>query len=603
MPKKRRQPRKKPGVQRRDTPSVPRPREIGLGGPLWPSRGWAFRRLLETAAEAGEHVPVLNPGFPDGYSSEFVPVQDAPRAPMAPGWYMRTDLEVPVYVWVYPAEDLADDEADLRRRGYVRCRAHSINTSGLGDNDHATPEQLASWVPILAPDPDIVAENRYGNGPSTYRTAVVGPLPSSMPTTIAVLDFDYARVGGQTLPENWDIDVVGVLMVERDTHTARSEHGQWVQTAFHTIRDEGLSELPAILATADLILGHNLFDGDYRCLRTYTDQLSLASLIEKSVDTLYSARQVLSGGFRRPAGLDLTSLAQANGLRIREKQQSRVQSHRGIKNVEDAEEHYSYHSLANDCELALELWLQIIEDRCLRVTSKQTAMPTCHHLDEQALSWFLHPSLSHDEYCALLASRGTVYRLDGLARDESVARIHRNIDTQLRSGTVQNSHRSRTGTSRCQAPEPSRGQCTNLVYDGRLFCRDHQRTRLCRGNPALRDECAVLVHESNLHCRWHRMTALYVAEGARLYEDFVLDLPLPGWDEASDWGFDTGTMSFFARLYRKDADRHEAPTIWLSGVSPDLYNTADLRDAIANATSLSHQQVSQALTAERASDD
>ncbi|MDX3379489.1 hypothetical protein PV390_34375 [Streptomyces sp. ME02-6991-2A] len=605
MPKKRKKPRKASGARQKYGASDSRPPAITLGGPAWPSRGWAFRRLIEAAQESGEPFPVLNPERPEGYSSEFAPVPDAPRAPMQPGWYLRTDLAVPIYIWVYPVEDLADDpdEMDLRRRGYALYRAHSVNTRGRGDTSHATPEELATWIPIIAPDPDIVAVDRYGELPPVYRTEVTGPLPDSMPHTVAVLDVDYARVGGQNLPEKWDVDVVGVLVVERTTHGVPVGHGQWVQTAFHTLRDDALDELPAILASADVVLGHNLLDGDYRCLRTYADRLDLAPLIAKSVDTLYAARQVLSGGFRRPTGLDLTSLARAHGLRGRVKQQSRTQAHSGIKNIADAEERYFYQSIADDCELTLELWLDIIKGRCLKLTSKQADAPTEHILDEQALSWFLKPALSYDEYRALLARQGTVYRLEGLAREESVARLHRGIDEQLRTGSVPSNHRGRSFAQRCTAPAPGGGQCPALVYDGRLYCRDHQRKRLCRGNPALQDVCELLVQGEDAHCRWHRMTALYVHEGARLCADFSLPLPLPGWDEESDWGFDTGTMSFFARLYRNGTDYHQPPTIWLTGASPDLYNTPALRDAIAKTTSRSPREVASALTSDRATDN
>ncbi|MGP8303385.1 hypothetical protein ACTPOK_36755 [Streptomyces inhibens] len=605
MPKKRKQPRKASRSNRAAASAESRPAEITLGGPVWPSKGWAFRRLIEVAQEGGRPYPALIPQAPGGYSLDFAPPLDAPRAPMQAGWYVRTDQAVPIYIWVYPVEFVAQDpdEMDLRRRGYALYRAHSACTHGRGDMAHATPDEIASWTPIIAPDPDVVSADRYGEAPSVYRTKVAGPLPHSMPNTIAVLDVDYARVSGKSLPEKWDIDVVGVLVVEPVAEDMAPGHGQWQQTAFHTLREDTLSELPAILSTADLVLGHNLFDGDYRCLRTYTDRLDLEPLIAKSVDTLYAARQVLSGGFRKPAGLDLTSLTRAHGLRDRAKQQSRTQAHRGIKSIADAEERWSFQSIADDCELALELWLAIVESRCLQVTPPQADVPVVHPLDHQALSWFLKPPLSYDEYARRLASHGTVYRLEGLAREESVARIHRAVDDRLRTGSALSSHGGRACTQRCMAPIPEGGQCTSLVHDGRPYCREHRHKRLCRGNPALHETCEVLVQGEDAHCRWHRMTALYVAQGARIHEDFILELPLPGWDEVSEWGFDTGTMSFFARLYRNGTDYWEPPTIWLTGVSPDLYTTVDLCNAIARATSRPPREVAAALAADRATDD
>lgn len=510
---------------------------------------------------------------------------------------MRTDFSVPVYIWVYPVEDVANDPdlMDLRRRGYAFYMAHSVSTHGRGDTGYANPEELASWMPIVAPDPDIVAADHYGPAPIAYRTKVVGPLTEPMPRTIAIIDADYAKVGGQRLPEKWDVDVVGVLMVERVVDGVPAACGQWVQTAFHTLREDAFSKLPTIVRAADVILGHNLFDGDYRCLRTYTDRMDLAALIDKTIDTLYGMRQVLSGGYRQPKGLDLTSLVKAHGLHDREKQVSRTQAHRGIRTIADAEERYSYQSIADDCELTLELWLKIIEDRCLRVVSKHSNTLTEHSLDEQALSWFLKPKLSYVEYRALLAKRGTVYRLEGKARDESVARIHRDIDEQLRTGKVQNNHRPTTFPQRCLAPMPGNGQCPTLSFDGQVYCRDHRRERLCRGNTALDDACDSLVYEHYTHCRWHRMTALYVPKPQRLYEDFIRPLLLPQWDEASTWGFDTGIGAFFAQLYRNGTNYSEPPTVWLVGVSPDLHNTVDLRDEIAKATSLRSEEVASAL--------
>ena len=608
MPKKRKQPRKASRSKRDPRSSPTRPPEISLGGPVWPSKGWAYRRLVESAAERGEPFPELTGEAPEGYASDFVPRRDAPRAPLQAGWYLRTDLEVPVYIWVYPVEDLADDldEMDLRGRGYAFYQAHSVLTRDRADAAHAVPDEMAAWVPIVAPDPEIVAADRYGALPAVYRTKVAGPLPDPLPSTIAVVDVDYSRVAGQSLPEKWDIDLVGVLVVERVADGVPLGHGQWQQTAFHVLRDDQLGDLPAVLRDADLILGHNLFDGDYRCLRTYDDRLDLAPLVGRTVDTLYAARQVLSQGFIRGGGLGLTALSESHGLRPRAKQRSRTEAHRGIVTVDDAEDRWSFQSIADDCELMLELWLTLLEGRCLRVQPNVTEPPVTHDLDDSALSWFLRPPLSHEEYVRRLTARGTVYRLEGQARNESVARIHRNLADPPPSGsaTAEPRHRARSLTQRCMAPvQEDDGQCRVLVHDGHSYCRQHRRTRLCRGNPALHDACTVLVHGDEAHCRWHRMTALYLPPGTRICEDFTLPLALPGWDEASDWGFDTGTMSFFARLYRNGTDAWGDPTVWLSGMSPDLASSADLKDAIALATRRPPAEVALALTAERAVDD
>ena len=47
------------------------------------------------------------------------------------------------------------------------------------------------------------------------------------------------------------------------------------------------------------------------------------------------------------------------------------------------------------------------------------------------------------------------------------------------------------------------------------------------------------------------------------------DVDLAGWDERSVWGYDTGTGSFYAQLWRNPGDS-DAPDVWLSGVNPPL---------------------------------
>ncbi|WP_329269101.1 hypothetical protein [Streptomyces sp. NBC_01451] len=95
------------------------------------------------------------------------------------------------------------------------------------------------------------------------------------------------------------------------------------------------------------------------------------------------------------------------------------------------------------------------------------------------------------------------------------------------------------------------------------------------------------------------MTALYVPQGQRIVEDFTLALPLRGWEWGSDWGYDTGTCSFFARLYRNEADWSGSPAVWFSGTDPDLGNVVALTDAVQKATGASRQAVVAALAADR----
>lgn len=89
-------------------------------------------------------------------------------------------------------------------------------------------------------------------------------------------------------------------------------------------------------------VGHNLFDGDYRCLRTYGDVVDVGVLAAKTVDTLYAARHVVGGGASRAARLDLTTLAGTQGLRKRAKTASQTEAHRSIPAIHDAEERWFF---------------------------------------------------------------------------------------------------------------------------------------------------------------------------------------------------------------------------------------------------------------------
>ncbi|MFE5021813.1 hypothetical protein ACFRAO_00415 [Streptomyces sp. NPDC056656] len=103
MPKKR---KKQPPSRARRTgevaPHEQLPSVIKLGGPRVPSRGWTFQALIDAGRESGQPLLEFTAQPPDGYSSDFVPQIDSPRAPLQAGWYLRSDLAVPVYLWVFP---------------------------------------------------------------------------------------------------------------------------------------------------------------------------------------------------------------------------------------------------------------------------------------------------------------------------------------------------------------------------------------------------------------------------------------------------------------------------------------------------------------------
>ncbi|MCP3804265.1 hypothetical protein NLX83_33845 [Allokutzneria sp. A3M-2-11 16] len=564
------------------------PGRIDLAPSIWPPRGYGFLRILQDRAERGDPVPTLRGTPPPGYTSDFEPEVDAPRAPLQSGWYIHHESEVPVYAWVHDTVELArefPEDVDLWARGYAPCTVHSIWTmkrgkrSERGEVDHVNPVRLESWTPIVAPDPAIVAADQHGVAP-VYATPVVGPLPALMPHRIAAIDVDYARVGGDSLPEKWDIDVVGVLVVEREPVGDLVGHGQWKQVEFHVLRATDISRLASIAAGVDLIVGHNLFDADYRCLRTYADQVNLDPVLEKSVDTLYFARRVLSGGHRKPAGLDLTSLVAVHQLRQRRKVQSRTTSHRGITSFPDAEERWFYEPVSDDCERVLELWLDMVANARLLVPGSG-GRPSERPLSPEERLGLLTPPLTGSSFAALLAARGTVYELPGSASEESAARIHRQINELLASGDYANDHGPLASTRRCPAlADAAGGQCAVVVHGDETYCRAHRKSRLCRGNPAIDEPCDEHVDGERSHCHWHRRTALYVAPGTRVHEDFRCPVELPGWEQMSIWGFDTGLMSFFAQLWRNSDSPADNPRHWLHGVDPVYQNIVELRPGL-----------------------
>ncbi|MFI8992149.1 hypothetical protein ACIG63_45690 [Streptomyces antimycoticus] len=66
--------------------------------------------------------------------------------------------------------------------------------------------------------------------------------------------------------------------------------------------------------------------------------------------------------------------------------------------------------------------------------------------------------------------------------------------------------------------------------------------------------------------------------------DSVKPLWLPGWEAYSTWGYDTGTGSYYAQLYRDEDDRDAKPRHWISGTGQSIQHPQVLYMRIALAT-------------------
>lgn len=75
-----------------------------------------------------------------------------------------------------------------------------------------------------------------------------------------------------------------------------------------------------------------------------------------------------------------------------------------------------------------------------------------------------------------------------------------------------------------------------------------------------------------------------VPEPEQPRQDSINPLWLKGWDSYSTWGWDSGTTSYYAQLYRNDADRDGAPTVWLDGTTVPVQRLQVLFMRIAMAT-------------------
>uniref|UniRef100_UPI003F495E18 hypothetical protein n=1 Tax=Amycolatopsis sp. CA-096443 TaxID=3239919 RepID=UPI003F495E18 len=70
-------------------------------------------------------------------------------------------------------------------------------------------------------------------------------------------------------------------------------------------------------------------------------------------------------------------------------------------------------------------------------------------------------------------------------------------------------------------------------------------------------------------------------------------LPLPGWDDLSTWGYDTGTGTFFAQLTRNG--NNDGPDAWITPGVPAVTTPAQLQALVAESTGAAAADVAQAM--------
>ena len=74
-------------------------------------------------------------------------------------------------------------------------------------------------------------------------------------------------------------------------------------------------------------------------------------------------------------------------------------------------------------------------------------------------------------------------------------------------------------------------------------------------------------------------------------------LLLPGWEDLSIWGYDTGLRSFFAQLTRNGNSDDDGPDVWITPGAdfPAVTSPAQLQALIAGATGAKAADVTAAM--------
>jgi len=168
-------------------------------------------------------------------------------------------------------------------------------------------------------------------------------LGTDFPLHICILDVEIEQ-GNVQNPEGCLLVLIGVETFVLRNGSYQSEKYTWYSRNDLTALEEFLHSFDG------LIIGHNIFDFDYRTLRQW---LSLDGVVEKTVDTLNFLRHKT-----KKRGLSLDHLARAN---LGKKKTLDGESTPELWRQGKRDEVIDYNK--NDCLLTMELWQHLVMKR------------------------------------------------------------------------------------------------------------------------------------------------------------------------------------------------------------------------------------------------
>jgi hypothetical protein len=171
-----------------------------------------------------------------------------------------------------------------------------------------------------------------------------------LPPKLAVLDIETATI--RRRPEQCEFAVAGVEVYVRHGISYRSN-------GYTPYLQPDLPDLETFLRSfPGLIIGHNIFDFDYRILRGH---ISLEGVIEKTIDTLWFLRQKDKKGW---ASLKLDLLSEINFGKGKATQSRKIPL---LWQEGKRKRVLSYNR--TDCQLTYKLWWRMVHKRSLLTNS------------------------------------------------------------------------------------------------------------------------------------------------------------------------------------------------------------------------------------------